>query len=81
MREAFNCRIVKRRDPFAKYPTTWPVFEKQPNNKVDENFHCASAGFHILDHNDCRYKYMKKTSERRDLTENDLMRRKKNCRK
>lgn len=54
---------------------------KQPNNKVDENVHCGSAEIHVLGHNDCRYKYMKKTSERRDLTEKDLMRRKKHCRK
>lgn len=32
-------------------------------------------------HDDCRSKYTRKTSERRDLTERDLMRRKKHCRK
>lgn len=32
-------------------------------------------------HDNCRSKYMRKTSERRDLTERGLMRRKKHCRK
>lgn len=41
----------------------------------------VTAEIHILNTNDCRYKYMKKTSERRDLTEKDLMSRKKHCRK
>jgi len=66
---------------FWMHLAAWLVFKKQPNSKMDENFHCGSAEIHILGHNDFRYKYMKKTSERRDLTEKDLMRRKKRCRK
>lgn len=63
-------------------PSGWLMFKKQPHTKKGGlKFLCGSAEIHRLGHNDCRYKYMKKTSERRGLTEKDLMRRKKRCRR